>query len=118
MLVIYRTVGKPARYSLGTVCFLSVDRTARPCPLVDVISVNLVAAVRARKKKNVLFFEQMLGVKVASYLSDSPLVTWAIFIAFSILHVYANYRCGLISTDFGCFARPPARPDSWQILSF
>ncbi|CAM9204171.1 unnamed protein product, partial [Laminaria digitata] len=35
----------------------------------------------------------ILGVKVASYLSDSPLVTWAIFVAFTVLHVYVNYRC-------------------------
>ncbi|CAM9573193.1 unnamed protein product [Pylaiella littoralis] len=35
----------------------------------------------------------LLGVKVASYLSDAPVVTWAIFIFFSLLHVYANYRC-------------------------
>eukprot|EP00903_Cladosiphon_okamuranus_P009135 g8728.t1 len=35
----------------------------------------------------------LLGVKVASYLSDSPVVTWGIFILFSLLHVYANYRC-------------------------
>lgn len=37
--------------------------------------------------------KQLLGVKVASYLSDAPEVTWAIFIFFSLLHVYANYRC-------------------------
>lgn len=37
--------------------------------------------------------QQLLGVKVASYLSDAPVVTWAIFIFFSLLHVYANYRC-------------------------
>lgn len=37
--------------------------------------------------------QKLLGVKVASYLSDSPVVTWAIFIFFSLLHVYANYRC-------------------------
>lgn len=39
---------------------------------------------------------KLLGVKVASYLSDSPVVTWAIFIAFSLLHVYANYRSDTI----------------------
>ena len=40
-----------------------------------------------------LVYKKLLGVKVASYLSDSPVVTYAIFTLFSLLHVYANYRC-------------------------
>ncbi|CAM9511514.1 unnamed protein product, partial [Sphacelaria rigidula] len=34
-----------------------------------------------------------LGVKVASHLKDSTMVTWAIFVVLTLLHVYANYRC-------------------------
>ncbi|CAM9489017.1 unnamed protein product [Ectocarpus sp. 4 AP-2014] len=35
----------------------------------------------------------LLGVKVASYLSDAPTGRVLIFVFFSLLHVYANYRC-------------------------
>lgn len=36
--------------------------------------------------------QKLLGVKVASYLSDAPTGRVLIFVFFSLLHVYANYR--------------------------
>ncbi|CAN0130865.1 unnamed protein product [Ascophyllum nodosum] len=85
--------------SLGTVC-KALCGVAAGCTKTSVTSHFALKANTAdlSAKENaqetaVNICGMVLGVKVASYLGDSPAVTWAIFIALSILHVYANFRC-------------------------
>jgi hypothetical protein len=85
----------------GTPVFIPQSREGVCCSAVDVVVLqahfaranNLadVASKESSQETAVTLLGLTCGVAVASYTSVSPAQSWAVFLALTALHVYANW---------------------------